>query len=95
MDKVIVNPEHIRGAGNIVVPLVPEDFLKHRANISSTTAFNNTRCFSLVFYGNNLVLTVPNPYVGVGETITVYATLTDHDGEGIELANISLYVEEE
>ena len=92
MDKVIINPEHIRGGGNITSPIAHTDFLKYRGILTDTTGYNNTRCFSLVFYGNNLVLTVVNPYVSPEEELTVYATFTDHDGDGIEGASIKLYL---
>ena len=96
MEKIIVQPEKVRGLGNIVDIKTVNDFTPYDSQISSATETINgvtTTVYTLTGDLGGITLTVTKQYVAEDDTITLTALLRDSTGAVVEDAEISFYKE--
>ena len=94
VEKIIVNPESVRGLGNIISPKNTSDFVNYMSNsTSSTDTVNNQNMTVYTLNFGSFVLTITPTYVKSGSTLTLTATLIEGSGP-VEDATIKFYFEE-
>ena len=97
VEKITINPERVRGLGNIISPSkTVDDFTAYNSTITSTTELINkvsTVVYNLSVMGG-FVLTVSKEYVASSDTVVFTATVRDEHGAPVEDAEVKFYMED-
>ena len=99
VEKITINPERVRGLGNIISPSkTVDDFTAYNSTITSTTELINkvsTVVYNLTADVGGIVLTVTQLYVASSDTVVFTATVHDEQGAPVEDAEVKFYSVEE
>ena len=88
VSKILISPSEVRGLGNIMSETSVEDYTCY---LSSVSFADNV--YTMVYYGNSIVVTVSAQYVKSGGTVTVTVTVLDENGDPLSGASVELFKE--
>ena len=92
VEKIIVNPEEIRGLGNIVSPHSIEDYELYNSTLeeSTDTVYGSTSNVFIMECEPHISLTATNPYLLSGETTDLVVSLVDAFGSPVSGKTVTL-----
>jgi protocatechuate 3,4-dioxygenase beta subunit len=86
VSKILISPSEVRGLGNIMSETSVKDYTCY---LSSVSFADNV--YTMVYYGNSIVVTVSAQYVKSGGTVTVTVTVLDENGDPVSGASVELF----
>ena len=96
VEKIIINPNEVRGYGNILNPHSAEDYEPYLTTVTETTDTVEGRTmtvYEMEYEGNltptTLTLTVNSSSVYIGDTVTFTATLKDTSNNAVSGATVT------